>query len=138
MDISGLTPEQKSVLLAKAMGWTIHESVEALHIPLLIILPEGYSIDYTNNLYEPIAMAVAWRVLNWAIKQMPIETKPEGMIQYTWAARLHHFWSESHWTDGGKHWLFSMTPADAQRLWLDKILKLAIEAGIIDLAAAPD
>ena len=62
-------------------------------------------------------MALAWRVLNWA-------TDIDG--PWTFAIAKGDFELEG--------WLFSnpiWKKADAQRLWLDKILELAIEAGIV-------
>jgi hypothetical protein len=67
------------------------------------------------NLFDPAKMALAWRVLNWA----------EDYAHDT-STKLHLGWMgflpES---------LFQMKPADAQRAWLDKILELAIEAGMV-------
>jgi hypothetical protein len=73
------------------------------------------------NLYDPANMPLAWRVLNWAYDLPQIEDQ----------GRHDHFikwWREAN--------LNTKPPADAQRLWLDKILELAVEAGIIDERAA--
>ena len=67
------------------------------------------------DLYDPQNMALAWRVLN-------------------------HVWSYQHLFDNQiVTWSYvigyaidgSLPPADAQRTWLDMILSLAIEAGMV-------
>lgn len=103
-----MTDQEKSVMLAKAMGWDIslsynqqcryitsNGSTELGDVGILPYRNEG-------DLYDPANMALAWRVLNWAI------TSELG----SWAFLA---W----WIDLGR-----LSPADAQRLWLDKILEL--------------
>ena len=94
--MTDMNDQEKSVLLAKAMGWTIEA-------------PEYF------DLYRPKDMALAWRVLNWAAVTMPQESyylvPLQGIVLDT----------------------EKLPPPDAQRLWLDKILKLAIEAGLIEV-----
>lgn len=68
------------------------------------------------NLYDPANMALAWRVLNWAG-----ETQFGGNIT---SRAWNNFWIDMR----------ILPPADAQRAWLDKILKLAIEAGLVAAA----
>lgn len=67
-----------------------------------------------GNLYDPANMALAWRVLNWAIENFSIPS--------------HHFALRAMADDMA---FFTLPPADAQRAWLDKILVLAIEAGMV-------
>jgi len=115
--IDNLTDEQKSVLLAKAMGWRVHYDPEnVLHLK-----PTGTEQWYRGdapriscNLYHPARMALAWRVLNWAWEQKTDD--------WLWSWIL-----DECCLDGG------IPPADAQRLWLDKILEMAIEAGIAEV-----
>jgi hypothetical protein len=63
------------------------------------------------NLYDPANMALAWRVLSWAQ-----ENKLCSLHTLIWT---HNCLSAS------------MPPAVAQRGWLDKVLELAIEAGMV-------
>ena len=128
-DISKMTDQEKSVMLAKAMGWVQQvrhygdesqvfiggETVAIVDTDLIPAdgLPEYY---FMPNLYDPANMVLAWRVLNWArvndaIFELAIDNHELGDHFFEWA---------------------SESPADAQRLWLDKILELAIETGIID------
>jgi hypothetical protein len=57
-------------------------------------------------------MPLAWRVLNWAHETALCRDYADGV------GKILHFWSPS---------------ADAQRAWLDKILELAIEAGLVEV-----
>ena len=67
------------------------------------------------DLYDPANMALAWRVLNWAWASQHIS---ENQI-VTWSYVIGYA------IDG------SIPPADAQRAWLDMILSLAIDAGMV-------
>ena len=100
MKIDKLSDGQKTVMLAKAMGMT----PDVMNSGVLCV-----------DLYDPANMALAWRVLNWAIENLPkfMRTIEEnflciGVLPY-----------------------FGITPETAQRAWLDRILSLAIEAGMV-------
>ena len=119
--MDNLTDQEKSVLLAKAMGW-----YQVDYEPIMGARwqapnkPEQYWLN-PPNLYVTVNMSLAWRVLNWAAKQ-------EAIISlgiFTW-----WYEQDSPRIYGGEAPLV-LPPADAQRAWLDKILELAIEAGII-------
>ena len=114
MDISEMSDQEKSVLLAKAMEWEVDQSY--------IVLPNDDNSNtrfLLSDLYEA-PMSVAWRVLNWA---WLVHDNESGMYSLKW----------TEWFSDIEDCVdFSMPPADAQRLWLDKILELAIEAGIIE------
>lgn len=128
MNLNDMTDNQKSVMLAKLMGWKV------ANIPLkeaykrVIVDANGNDLGLTPvgggvkpveveisslkiNLYEPRHMALAWRVLNWA------------KANYT---KLHMSVTKEH----SIAWIFAYEP-DGQRIALDKILELAIEAGLI-------
>lgn len=113
--MNDMSDREKSVLLAKAMRWyvTVHDKRCAISS-----LGERLGVtDYPLNLYDPENMALAWRVLNhfsWVDIALKI------VLQDTVKNSIHD------------------DPADAQRLWLDKVLELAIEIGIITLEAEPD
>ena len=105
-----LTDQEKSVMLARAMGWTISpQDVGVLFRP-------DESERWIANLYAPAHMALAWRVLNWVTHSARIGARFD-----IWFSR------ELHGLD-----FLRYKPADAQRAWLDKILQLAIEAGIVE------
>lgn len=68
------------------------------------------------DLYDPASMALAWRVLNWAASQ-GITTQIHVIYQY----------KKGDWAR-----MIDLAPADAQRAWLDYILRKAIEAGMVE------
>ena len=113
-------------MLAQLRGWDVSfglidsdQSWDGFaHDTLTITTEDG---EWCDNLYNPAHMALAWRVLNWASNNMPGKT---GQRQ-----KLFRFIRGTE-TYGDKM-IVSMPPTDAQRAWLDKILSLAIEAGMI-------
>ena len=106
-----MTEQQKSVLLAKAMGWEVS--------PLGSIFPtegEGHvAIHPESSRYDPNEMALAWRVLNWWAN---IEPRPQEQweIFLGWWALME---------------VYTMPANEVQRAWLDKIIILVIEAGLV-------
>lgn len=116
MNIDGLSDQDKSVMLARAMGWKIgHDK------PVLFRVPESNSDTFWgwfDNLYDVGLMALAWRVLNWAYREDKI---------FSLAIDVYEF---------GSHFLewAPKTALEAQRLWLDKILEMAIEVGLVEQA----
>ena len=106
--MSDLTDQQKSVLLAKAMGWHPADKMTV----------QGHYMERYHDLYDPAKMHLAWRVMNWA---MQLPAKPHQPSMNAW---LFEWWYEVN--------LPNLPPAHAQRLWLDKIFALAVEAGIIE------
>ena len=118
MDLTKLTDQEKSVMLARAMGggentfkwWTIEFAKEG------DIYTHAIPADLVVNFYDPANMALAWRVLNWAASQREYRQEWSGwMIDCIDANELVE------------------KPAVAQRAWLDHILEMAIEAGIVEL-----
>ncbi len=130
MDISKMSDQEKSVMLAKAMGWGVnregdHGSYDLWIEDILILQRVEYAkigmLDsvllnkHMPSLYAPANMALAWKVAQWG------HTLPE----YTqWMLEPNRLGTWFNFT--------RMPPAEAQRLWLDKILELAIEAGMIE------
>jgi hypothetical protein len=108
--IDKLTPEQKSVLLAKAMGLEI--KTLDFKDDTFFVVPKDWGMEWEwyEDFYDSANMALAWRVLNWAHEQNPT---------WDWMALTLK--------------ALRSGPADAQRLWLDKTLELAIDAGIVEL-----
>jgi hypothetical protein len=113
--MNDMSDQEKSVLLAKAMGTTQFRQYDdgGDYIGNLIPPPA--------NLYDPANMALAWRVLNW------------GMASDTLWKRLADWWlyRDTPSTDGW--YTMTLPPAEAQRAWLDKVLELAIEADLIEV-----
>ena len=123
MNIDELTDQEKSVALARVMAWKIHPVIgqHIIHrfIHNVIVGDEiiGNMLGDVLDLYDPANMALAWRVLNWAI-----ETDLR-IVEYDKSAPIA-------WEIYKGAQVFTLPPADAQRAWLDKILELAIEAGL--------
>ena len=116
--IENLSEQEKSVMLARAMGWEFVESPDGRRRFCDPDLTEGRGgLFFQDNLYDPTNMALAWRVLNW------VDTwdQKKYRTQYT------QFWG---WWDNEELWQIESKFAQAK--WLDKILSLAIEAGIVE------
>lgn len=107
MDIKTLTDEQKSVMLAKLCGWVVTNGFDGI---IISSSTEVFQITLTspNYLYNRKWMFIAWLVLNWAMPNNDIDR-----------------W----WVVVG---IYNKPPAEAQRAWLDKVLELAIEAGLVE------
>ena len=96
---------EASVMLARLSGWEVEPDDYG---KMWIKCPgEPYA---TTNLYQPVFMFLAWRVLNWVQTNMDRAARRD----------LSYIVMD-----------FTATPAAAQRAWLDKVLSLAIEAGML-------
>ena len=109
MKIDKLSDEQKTVMLARLCRWAIKSDGSRTWVTCQ---DEPFS---TTNLYQPIFMLLAWRVLNWAAAN-GITTEINVVYQY----------KKGDWAR-----MIDISPADAQRAWLDYILRKAIEAGMV-------
>lgn len=109
MNISELSTSQKSVMLARLVK---EDMLPGKYMP--VMSPEFKPV----NLYDPANMALAWRVLNWAMSYpMPDDES------YQFVAKLNF---SLLWGD-----VMRMPPAEAQAAWLDRILELAVESGMV-------
>lgn len=134
MDISELSPVQKSVMLARLVNeWEVIERVDYARIckrdrvgPCLFEMHKNHNLYTVDGDGNPHLMAWAWRVLNWAAEN-------QTTIKGAYIANLRVKDEMYDWLlyDGN---IWDMPPADAQTLWLDKILSLAIEAGLVETA----
>ena len=104
MRIEELSDGQKTVMLAELANMT----PDVMNSGVLCV-----------DLYDVANMALAWRVLNWAGANFN-KARPGD-----WRGAMY----------GSRHSAISewvgLSPADAQRTWLDRILSLAIEAGMV-------
>ncbi len=123
MDISKLSEQQKSQLLAKARGWRVAGDT---------IFPDDETIDKIQifysmggNLYLAPNMALAWDIHLWMLNREKI-TAPVSMLS-----------KQLQYTNWWRTW-FPWYDSKAQRLWLDKILSLIIKEEGDDLAAIVD
>ena len=115
MRIDDLSDQEKTVMLARLCGWGASTALGGTSYESIFIYTQDN--ERCVNLYDPANMALAWRVLN-------------------------HVWSYQHLSDNQiVTWSYvigyaidgSTPPADAQRTWLDMILSLAIEAGMVEI-----
>ena len=119
MNIDEMSDSEKSVLLARAMGMRI------VFNPTQIVETAQHQeldgLDYVGlDFYSTANMALAWRVLNWAI----------GLSTPVWYP-LSHWWTRLDSIDDDGWKMLDLSPADAQRAWLDKVLSLAIDADLV-------
>lgn len=129
---------EKSVLLARLVGWKFskHECGEprwswedengnqisgSLHDSVVRVAKQP-AIRVAPMLYSPANMALAWRVLNWA--------NDNGLPADQWIA-FNEWWKHESYDDDNHRLLWGRP--DAQRAWLDKVLDLAIEAGLVEV-----
>lgn len=117
MNINELSENEKSVMLAKLCGLDVTYPMIDGGMRIACYINQGvFKIEYTlyepHYLYDPVNMALAWRVLNWARLQ---KDNPQ-------------LWHEMQKFDAG----IDMQPDVAVRHWLDSVLGLAIEAGMVE------
>lgn len=103
MNINELTDETKSVMLARLMGWKTRRYVN--HDEFLPVPPWAWQ----KNLYHERYMALAHHVLIWANEQEWFTREVREDIAYSFA-----------FASDGVSWS------------LDEVLRLAIEAGMVE------
>lgn len=108
---------EASAILARLMGWKVEPDIYYLDTMLFTELDGTERIGV--NLYHPGDMSLAWRVLNW-IMTYPMDTEEAYQFRAKFQLR----------TNFGE--LLSLSADKAVRFWLDKILELANEAGMLD------
>lgn len=129
MNVNDMSDQEKSNSLCNLCGWSIVEFMQHYDYRLMDAndneiesFPDWYQTDGDMpDLYNPANMALAWRVLNWASEQQGIYHK-----------FMHWWFRQNSDLDMLGGYLFDLEPEDAQRAWLDKILSLAIEAGMLE------
>ncbi len=133
-----MNDQEKSVLLARAMGWWFdygfadEGKLPMVYSPdfgLICVGQNTFRENYMPDLYLPENMALAWRVAEWAWENLPTDevghrTKKYNVyVETSLRSMFRAFWLRTIKPDLGN---------TAQRLWLDKILELAIEAGLVE------
>ena len=127
-NLSELSDEQKSVMLARLCGWKYKKRGilgNSWWAEDDLIYDECYDQSEARllDLYDTKNMSLAWRVLNWAMdSNLSAREKADIMALF--------------YVD--KPFALEMSPAEAQCAWLDKILSLAIEAGMLEVNHAND
>lgn len=132
MNINRLTTQQKSVMLGKLMGW-IRPAGEGYR-PGLWVIDTGHGHVFDGHFWtvEPKSlsffdlytseMGMVWHVVNWAMRQnSPLHSKDSAETADLLSG-LHYVIRQSVDKDHD----------EAQAAWLDKILSLAIEAGLVE------
>lgn len=112
MGINEMSDQEKSIMLARLCGWDVEYSPDNV---IIRSTTEVFRVTLMspNYLYNTKWMFLAWRVLNWAHAQTTGYFEDHPLL-----LMLHNVDE-------------TLPPAEAQRLWLDKILELAIEAGMV-------
>lgn len=112
--IKELTDKEKSILLAKLIGYIV--PAEGYLPGLWQVVGDGLGVfvDYPSaivpNLYDAKNFSLAWRVLNWWHSQ-------ERSLKWYW---------------GDLQGWFTKPVDDVIREWLDLVLRLAIDAGLLE------
>lgn len=125
MNVNEMSQEEKSVALAKLCGWEYSDDMRYLSGVYEYGVIWFDRTDDSPNLYDPANMALAWRVLNWASYNLNKITDDfsEGV--------LFDFMISGVVTNGYYDAVWTAPPDEAQSAWLDKILELAVEAGMV-------
>ena len=129
MNLDEMSEQEKSVMLARLRGWRREKASIGVRRSIygkgwrncsdaVWIDEDGNKVLFgVPNLYDPANMALAWRALNWA----------EAQDNVSFDFRIYKLFS------GGSSRVFiGLPPKEAQSLWLDKILELAHEAGLLE------
>lgn len=131
MNITELNEQEKSAMLAKVCKWKI--SYIGNHNEKLLVSTgagvAGFDDYQDGNLYDPANMALAWRVLNFVYYcgiDSLLYTVDENEARGDFAQAWLDYW------DGDLPHIYELSPQAAQTAWLDKILELAIEAGMVE------
>jgi len=135
-----MNDQEKSVMLAKAMGLEMapHPIYGIDHQMFYVPVEWGYDWELADDFYHPSVMSLAWRVLNWAQQQECFDAGRHDLTGFTFNLTLIDSWigrmiGQKNMGRLDSPSLFDLPPADAQRLWLDKILFLVIEAGLVEV-----
>jgi hypothetical protein len=133
MDIDMMTTREKTTLLAWLMGWRVQRYGASANprygryglydandkFIRRADVPNGIEINPLDhivpNFYNVKNMALAWRVVT--------EINRQWENGEDWADGFFTWWNDAE--------LWRLTATEAQAAWLDKILELAIEAGMI-------
>lgn len=124
-----MNDQEKSVMLARAMGLEVYESKEAYFKAGM-----PHAIEYDVNIEHPAYFHAEHRLSN----VLPNYYDPVNMaLAWTVLQHFKHEGGNLRDTDYDT-WVDEDNAADAQRTWLDKIFYKSIEAGIIELEAEHD
>jgi hypothetical protein len=127
---------EKSAIFFRLLNWSIGQTYRQgamFHVD--VFDANGKSIDYRLypvsinvlgqpclDLYAPENMALAWRVLNWAANDDSLELYMGNVWGVDVVGAVVDLES-----------LCGLPPAEAQAAWLDKVLCLCIEAGLVEV-----
>ena len=129
MRINEMNPQEKSVALAKAAGLSVEWNKYGFGVVKDVAgnvvwdtLLDGIDNDVLSCLYDLPYMALAWRVLNWAFNGVA----SDGLeVMSAWNRGVIQSMFYIGVPFSGDPTLLELSPADAQRLLLDKVLELA-------------
>jgi len=126
---------QKTLLLAglieewEVLGWRFDDESpvlcydigEGFNLLMRVFLSDASRADTHSTLYSAKNMHYAWRLVAW-VNQLRGEPLWVGDISID--TRFAMWWERER--------VLAMSQAQAQRAWLDKVLELAVAAGVVD------
>ena len=119
---------EASRMLAIAMGW---QPIPETKYFIVESTPDGKTHYFLGNLYDSDNIILAWSVLTWATnynKALSEEARTNLWIKYRSSSGLFSTFVREMMDI---NYLMQTSANIAQKTWLDKILRLAINAGII-------
>lgn len=124
-DISKLEMSEKSEMLVEVMGW---QKVWASMSDMVLLDGKGRGLGYHTmrsgepmpNIYLHENMPLAWACMRWLCIR---DEEIPSIAGWTIADEFMTWWEDAK--------LYNLFSHEAQKRWLDKILELAIEAGLI-------
>jgi len=123
MNINEMTPEEKSVMLARLRGDAVDCHCGKPDCKFGCESHQRTGRDWflpdVKNPYDPQNMALAWEIGVWAGDNLPNDSIRE----------LNDFWMRK---DTYPYGVFMWYEPNAQQMFLDKILELAIGAGMVE------
>lgn len=88
---------------------------------VMLIKARGEAWYTPIDLYAPINMSVAWLFLNWALSTAPFRER----------VSMTHYNVKDYELSCSLYGLMTVPAPKAQASWLDRILELSIEAGLV-------
>ena len=138
-DITKLTPDEKSVMLALVAdvpGLFVRHvkgdyPTASLHEPITeaydtVCYKKNGRVYHGVNLYDEDWMALAAEGKQWAL----LNPKMSHLLT-EWASAMTSITGDNHTRHAPRWWILEAS-GKGQAAWLDKILELAIEAGMVD------
>jgi hypothetical protein len=117
-------------MLAKLRGWEYYHDIQGYTVweggKVIYDGTRGQVAHEPLDLHDPVNMALAAKVKQWAF----LNPRLSDMLHW-WGEAMTSLTIDNHTRHAPRWWILEAS-GNAQRAWLDKILSLAIEAGMVD------